>query len=90
MNSMSSGGPAERSTFVTVLAWMFIVLSGFSTLMSIIQNIVMSIVFPFARMQASIEAARKVDCKRLVVLTGDELGGMPRSEQMANAVATRS
>ncbi len=58
MNSMSSGGPAERSTFVTVLAWIFIVLSGFSTLMSIIQNIVMSIVFPFARMQASIEAAK--------------------------------
>jgi len=39
-------------------------------------------------MTASIEAARKVDCKRLVVLTGDELGGMPRFEQMANAVAT--
>lgn len=35
----------------------------------------------------SIEAARKVDCKRLVVLSGNELGGMPRSEQMANAVS---
>ena len=35
----------------------------------------------------SIEAAKKVDCKRLVVLTGNELGGMPRSEQMANAVS---
>jgi len=34
----------------------------------------------------SIEAAKKMDCKRLVVLTGNELGGMPRSEQMANAV----
>lgn len=38
-------------------------------------------------MQLSIEAAKKVDCKRLVVLTGNEQGGMPRSEQMANAVA---
>ena len=36
---------------------------------------------------ASIEAAKKVDSKRLVVLTGNELGGMPRSQQMANAVA---
>jgi len=35
----------------------------------------------------SIEAARKVDAKQLVVLTGNELGGMPRSEQMSNAVA---
>ena len=35
----------------------------------------------------SIEAAKKVDCKRLVVLTGNELGGMPRSEQTANAVS---
>jgi hydroxypyruvate isomerase len=36
---------------------------------------------------ASIEAAKKVDSKRLVVLTGNELGGMPRAEQMSNAVA---
>jgi hydroxypyruvate isomerase len=36
---------------------------------------------------ASIEAAKKVDAKRLVVLTGNELGGMPRFEQMANAVS---
>jgi hydroxypyruvate isomerase len=32
-------------------------------------------------------AARKVDCPQLVVLTGNELGGMARSEQMSNAVA---
>ncbi len=34
----------------------------------------------------SIEAAKKVESKRLVVLTGNEMGGMPRSLQMANAV----
>ncbi|PYV19174.1 MAG: hydroxypyruvate isomerase [Acidobacteria bacterium] len=34
----------------------------------------------------AIEAAKQVECKRLVVLTGNELGGMPRSEQMSNAV----
>ncbi len=35
----------------------------------------------------AIEAAKKVESPQLVVLTGNELGGMPRSEQMANAVA---
>jgi hydroxypyruvate isomerase len=36
---------------------------------------------------SSVEAAKKIDAKRLVVLTGNELGGMPRSQQMSNAVA---
>jgi hydroxypyruvate isomerase len=36
---------------------------------------------------ASVEAAKKMDCKQLVVLTGNELGGIPRSEQMSCAVA---
>jgi hydroxypyruvate isomerase len=36
----------------------------------------------------SLEAAQKVDAKRLVVLTGNEVGGIPRSEQMTNAVTT--
>lgn len=35
----------HRSTFVTVLAWVFIVLSGFSTLISILQNILLFTVF---------------------------------------------
>lgn len=39
-------------------------------------------------LNASIEAAKKIGSKRLVVLTGNELGGVPRSVQMANAVAT--
>ncbi|MBI4164878.1 MAG: TIM barrel protein [Acidobacteria bacterium] len=36
---------------------------------------------------ASIDAAKKVESTRLVVLTGNELGGLPRSEQMANVVS---
>ena len=36
----------------------------------------------------SLEAAKRVDAKQLVVLTGNELGGMPRSEQMSNVVTT--
>ncbi|MGD0127810.1 MAG: TIM barrel protein [Terriglobia bacterium] len=38
-------------------------------------------------LEATIEAAKKMDCRQLVTLTGNELGGMPRAEQMANAVA---
>src|SRR5438445_7930841 len=39
------------------------------------------------QMSLAIDAAKKVDCPELVTLTGNELGGMPRSEQMSNAVA---
>lgn len=38
-------------------------------------------------MNLAIDAAKKMDSPQLVVLTGNELGGMPRSEQMASAVA---
>jgi hydroxypyruvate isomerase len=37
--------------------------------------------------QLAIDAARTVGAKQLVTLTGNEMGGVPRSEQMANAVA---
>ena len=37
--------------------------------------------------QLAIDAARAVGAKQLVTLTGNEIGGVPRSEQMANAVA---
>ena len=38
-------------------------------------------------LNASLEAAKKVDTKRLVVLTGNEVKGVTRAEQMTNAVA---
>jgi len=37
--------------------------------------------------QLAIDAARAVGAKQMVTLTGNEMGGVPRSEQMANAVA---
>lgn len=43
---------AVRSTFVTVLAWIFIVLSGFATMIAVLQNIMMALVFPMAQIQA--------------------------------------
>ena len=39
------------------------------------------------QMQLAADAARTIGTKQLVTLTGNELGGMPRSEQLANAVA---
>jgi len=36
----------------------------------------------------AVSAAKKVDCRRLVVLTGNELGGLSREEQTANVVAS--
>jgi len=39
------------------------------------------------QIELSAQAAKQVDCPQLLVLTGNELGGMPRSEQMSNAVA---
>jgi hypothetical protein len=41
----SSGAKERRSAFVTAVAWVFIVLAGFSTLISIMQNIMLSIMF---------------------------------------------
>lgn len=37
--------PAKRSRFITGLAWTFIVLAGFSTLIAILQNVMLSVVF---------------------------------------------
>ena len=34
-----------RSTFVSVVAWVFIVLGGFSTLIAVLQNIMIAVVF---------------------------------------------
>ena len=50
--------PAPRSNFVTVLAWIFIVLAGFATLVSIMQNIMVWLIFPVAEMRG---AAAKVE-----------------------------
>src|SRR6188768_3840434 len=46
-----------RSTFVTVLAWTFIVLGAFSTLISIVQGLLVFFLFPFEQAQAAAIAA---------------------------------
>lgn len=48
----------QRSTFVTVLAWIYICLSGMSVLISLVQNIAVSVLFDQARLdQAAMQAA---------------------------------
>ncbi|MCK4816308.1 hypothetical protein KA005_11115, partial [bacterium] len=44
MNEFEATQP--KSTFVTVLAWIFIVLAGFATSISILQNIMIILIFP--------------------------------------------
>jgi hypothetical protein len=43
--SMPPPIPVKRSTFVTVVGWIFIGLSGFMTLIGILQNIMLQLVF---------------------------------------------
>lgn len=46
----------QRSTFVTVVAWIFIVLSGFGTLIAILQNIMIHTIFNGWEMQQAMQA----------------------------------
>jgi hypothetical protein len=48
--------PPARSTFVTVIGWIFAVISGFGLLISVMQNIMLHTVFPVEQMTADIPA----------------------------------
>jgi hypothetical protein len=47
---------SERSSFVTVLAWVFIVLSGLGTAISTLQNVMVYFLFPRAQLRAVMES----------------------------------
>jgi hypothetical protein len=49
--------PKQRSTFVNVLAWIFIVISGFTTFISILQNIMIRMMFHKEQISQSIKQA---------------------------------
>ena len=51
MNEMSQ--TTARSTFVTVLAWIFIVGGGFTTFISVLQNVMLTFFFPVDQMQTA-------------------------------------
>ena len=46
-----------RSGFVNVVAWVFIVLGAFSTLIAALQNLMMTLVFPLDEMRQSMDQA---------------------------------
>jgi len=50
---------APRSGFVTGLAWTFIVLAGFATLMTLLQNIMLAVMFPVEEMRAMLRESEK-------------------------------
>ena len=51
----------QKSTFVTVVAWLFIVFAGFSTLMTLLQNIMIHFMFPAEEMNNAINHPEVAD-----------------------------
>ncbi len=64
MSSADNQNQANGSTFVTVLAWIFVVFGGLATLMAVAQNILISTMPPFGEMPPQVGA-------------GPEQAGMP-------------
>jgi hypothetical protein len=54
-----ASGAAGRSGFVTALAWIFIALAGFATLISILQNIMIALMFPVDEMRTAMRESEK-------------------------------
>lgn len=54
---MDTRPPLPRSTFVTAVAWVFIALAGFATLISLLQNILVWTVFPVDEMHTAVAQA---------------------------------
>lgn len=50
--------PLPRSTFVTALAWVFIVLAGFATAISVLQNLMVTVMFPAAEIASATAQAQ--------------------------------
>lgn len=51
--------PAPRSTFVTAVAWIFIVLAGFGTVITLLQNVIFQFLAPAMEAQLAVEQAGK-------------------------------
>lgn len=57
MNSVP-GSAAPRSSFVTSMAWTFIVLAGFATVIAVLQNVMINLVFPMEEIRGAMREAR--------------------------------
>ncbi len=49
---------ANQTSFVTALAWVFICLAGFATLISVLQNVMISTMFPLNKVQEAMSQAQ--------------------------------
>lgn len=58
---MEDVGKTSQSTFVTVLAWIFIALTGFATFISLLQNIMIGFMLPAEEMNAAFSTAKTAD-----------------------------
>ena len=56
----ASNAAVPRSGFVTALAWSFIILAAFSTIITLLQNIMISVMFPMEEMRAAMREAEKM------------------------------
>ena len=59
MNAQIDTQTLSKSTFVTTLAWVFIVLSGFATLISIAQNIMIQTMFNDADLSGALATSQQ-------------------------------
>lgn len=57
--TISGSAAGNRSAFVTGLAWTFIALAGFATVIAILQNIMLALMFPAEELRASMREAEK-------------------------------
>lgn len=55
----SNNAAVTRSGFVTALAWSFIILAGFATVITLFQNIMITLMFPMEEMRAAMREAQK-------------------------------
>ena len=51
MNTAIAESAPARSNFVTVVAWIFIVLGGLATFIAVLENVVVHTLFPFEQMR---------------------------------------
>jgi hypothetical protein len=56
---MDTPPPLPRSAFVTAVAWVFIALAGFASLVAVLQNVMVWTFFPIDQMHAAVAQARQ-------------------------------
>jgi hypothetical protein len=58
MSDLADSQQPTRSSFVTVLAWVFLVITGFTTCISVLQNVMITFFFPVNEMQTTMHSTK--------------------------------